>query len=135
MKREVGIWIDPSKAVIVTIINEKQQIQEIKSNFEKKNLVSNNKTSKTKSKSPESIVEDGRDRQTYNAPDRYYEAVISFIRDAQTILIFGPGEAKTELEECLKREKLGERIVGVVSANKMTDPQIAAKVRNHFYKY
>lgn len=32
----------------------------------------------------------------------YYDEVISFIRDAESVLIFGPGEAKTELKNVWK---------------------------------
>jgi hypothetical protein len=48
------------------------------------------------------------------------------------MLIFGPGEAKGELQQHLERAELSERIVGVETADKMTDRQIAAKVRLHF---
>jgi hypothetical protein len=39
---------------------------------------------------------------------------------------------KGELKKHLEHQKLGERIVGIETVNKMTDPQIAAKVRQHF---
>ena len=58
--------------------------------------------------------------------------MISCIRDAESILLFGPGEAKGELKKRLEKDNLGERIVGVETADKMTDQQIAAKVKNHF---
>jgi len=58
--------------------------------------------------------------------------VISYIRDAESILIFGPGEAKGELEKRLAAQGLGKRIVGIETTDKMTDGQIAAKVREHF---
>jgi len=62
----------------------------------------------------------------------YYDAVIASIGDAESILIFGPGEAKGELNKRLKRNKLGGRIAGVETVDKMTDRQIAAKVRQRF---
>jgi len=46
----------------------------------------------------------------------------------------GPGEAKTELEKRLESEKLDGHIVGVETVDKMTDGQIAAKVRQRFLK-
>jgi hypothetical protein len=58
--------------------------------------------------------------------------VISCIRGAESVLIFGPGEAKGELKKHLEHEGLGERIVGIETVDKMTDPHIAAKVRQHF---
>jgi hypothetical protein len=57
---------------------------------------------------------------------------IACIRDAESILIFGPGEAKVELKERLEGSNLGGRVVGIETAEKMTDRQIAAKVRQHF---
>jgi hypothetical protein len=62
------------------------------------------------------------------------ERIVSFIRDAVSIWIFGPGEAKVEFENRLKREELGGRIVGIETVDKMTDYQIAAKVRDHFLR-
>jgi hypothetical protein len=62
------------------------------------------------------------------------ERIVSFIRDADSIWIFGSGEAKVEFENRLKREELGGRIVGIETVDKMTDYQIAAKVRDHFLR-
>lgn len=63
----------------------------------------------------------------------YYEQVISQLRGAESIFLFGPGEAKGELEKRLAKENSGERIAAVETADKMTDPQIAAKVKEHFH--
>ena len=62
----------------------------------------------------------------------YYDSVVACIRDSDSILIFGPGEAKGELKKRLIRDKLGERIVQIETADKMTDRQVAAKVRKYF---
>jgi hypothetical protein len=134
MKKEVGVWIDHRKAVIVTIENEVEVTREIQSNMEKHVRFSSDTSSKASNTSKGSTAEDMRDRQFGGHLDRYYEAVISFIRDADSIWIFGPGEAKVELEKCLKREELGGRIVGIETVDKMTDHQIAAKVRDHFLR-
>jgi hypothetical protein len=50
------------------------------------------------------------------------------------ILIFGPGEAKVELENRLKLQDLGGLIVGVQAIDKKTNPQIEAKVRDYFLR-
>ena len=48
-------------------------------------------------------------------------------------LIFGPGEAKLQLKERLSRSKaLSDRIVGIETTDKLTDPQIIAKVKAHY---
>jgi hypothetical protein len=58
--------------------------------------------------------------------------VIACIRDAEYILIFGPGEAKGELKQRLGKNKLDGRIVHMETIDRMTDHQIAAKVRQYF---
>jgi len=68
----------------------------------------------------------------YRASQHLLDAVIASIRNAEAILIFGPGEAKGELKERLKENNLGGVVVGIETADKMTDRQIAAKVRKHF---
>jgi hypothetical protein len=134
VKKEVGLWIDHRKTVIVTIENEVEEVREIKSNMEKHVRFSSGTRSKAHNDSQGSTAEDMRDRQFKDHLGRYYERIISLIREADSIWIFGPGEAKVELEKRLRNERLGERIIGVETADKMTDHQIAAKVRGCFPK-
>ncbi|MEL7659032.1 MAG: hypothetical protein AAGU75_24335 [Bacillota bacterium] len=132
MKKEVGLWIDHRKVVIVKIENEVERTQEIKSNIEKHVRFSSGTHSKSSGDLQGSTAEDMRDRQFEEYLGNYYDGIISLIRDADAIWIFGPGEAKIELENHLKRADLGGHIVGIETADKMTDHQITAKVRDHF---
>jgi hypothetical protein len=75
-----------------------------------------------------------RDRQFTGHLNKYYDQVLLSLRDAESILIFGPGEAKVELEKRLESEGLKGRVVSIETADKLTDRQIAAKVRHHFPK-
>jgi hypothetical protein len=134
MKREVGLWIDHRKTVFVTIENDVEVTREIRSNIEKHVRFMTSASSKTPKSAHRAIAEDMRDRQFGDHLGQYYEGIISFIRNADSIWIFGPGEAKVELGNCLKREDLGSRIVGIETADKMTDHQIAAKVRDYYLR-
>ena len=58
--------------------------------------------------------------------------MVEGLRDAESIFIFGPGEAKGELEKRLASKGLGGRVVGIETVDKMTERQIAAKVRSTF---
>jgi hypothetical protein len=77
-------------------------------------------------------ADDSRQRASTGHLNIYYDAVIACIRGAESILIFGPGEAKDELKKRLKKIDPGGCIVSVETIDKMTDHQIAAKVRKHF---
>jgi hypothetical protein len=134
MKKEVGLWIDHRKAVIVAIEDEVEVTLEIQSNVEKHVRFSSGTQSKDPNQPKGSTAEDMRDRQFGNHLDSFYDGIISMIHTADSIWIFGPGEAKGELENRLKQAGLGERIVGVETVDKMTDRQIAAKIRDRYLR-
>jgi len=128
MKRQVGMWIDHRKAFVVFINEGAEKTERIESGMEKHVRFSG------RSASEEGSADDQRDRQFAVHLDRYYDEVISHIRDAESILLFGPGEAKGELEKRLASKGLSGRVVGVETVDKMTDHQIAAKVRQYYQK-
>ena len=136
MKSKVGLWIDHKKAVIVFLTGEKQEIKLITSHVEKQDRRSVTSRHQGPFESQSLAPEDHRDRAFLGHLDIYYNDVIASIReDAEAILILGPGEAKGELKKHLETKNLGDRIVAVDTVDEMTDPQIAAKVRQYFLKY
>ncbi len=132
MKRKAGLWIDHRKAVIVIVSDNEAHIKLVISKVEKQAGRSGGVRSKTQHGQEPSVADDSRQREFTGHLNVYYDAVIACIRDAEAILIFGPGEAKGELKKRLEKDKLGGRIAGVETADKMTDSQIMAKVRKHF---
>jgi hypothetical protein len=132
MKREVGLWIDRHKTVIVTMLNEKEETREILSNVEKHVRFSGALHMKDANGSVMSTAEDVGDRRFENHLNGYFDGVVSMLRNADSIWIFGPGEAKAELQKRLNDQDLGGRIVSVETVDKMTNRQIVAKVRHHY---
>ena len=123
MKKQVGLWIDHRKAVIVTVSGDTEEITRIASNVERVRYSGEAQDVKG---------EDQLDRRFLDHLGKYYDEVIAHVRGAESILIMGPGEAKGEFVKRLQSEGLGESIVGVETLDKMTDPQIAAVVRERF---
>jgi hypothetical protein len=126
MTKQAGLWIDHRKAVVVLVSDEGEEIKKITSGMEKHVRFTDGTDSEDGSQ------EDVRDRQFGNQLNSYYDEVITVIRDAETIQIFGPGEAKGELEKRLEHAGLKQHILAVETVDKMTDRQIAAKVRERF---
>ena len=129
MRKKVGLWIDHRKAVIVTITDEGEEMGLVISNVEKQLRRSGNSTLQSPYESQKVPADDSRQKVLTGHLNIYFDAIIASIRDAKSILIFGPGEAKGELKKRLKKSKLGKRIVSIETVDKMTDRQIAAKVR------
>jgi hypothetical protein len=134
MTKDVGLWVDHRKAVIVTLQDGTVEAREINSEMEKHVRFSSGTHAKTLNGSQGSTGEDVRDRKFGDHLDIYYDGIISLIRNAESIWIFGPGEAKGELENRLKHEDLGARVVGIETEDKMTTPQVIAKVKSLFGK-
>jgi hypothetical protein len=137
MKRDVGLWIDHRKAVIVIVAAEEETITVIRSTVDRHDRPSGSSRgsrSKTRYGPQDVLAQDKGERRFAAHLSGYYDKVISCIRDAHSILIFGPGEAKAELTKRLQREERRGRIVAMETVDKMTDRQTAAKVRVHFRK-
>jgi len=134
MRAKVGLWIDHRKAIIVAITDEGEEIELIISRVEKQLRRSGDSPLKGPYEYQQVPASDSRQRTFTGHLNIYYDAVIACIRDAESIMIFGPGEAKGELKTRLERNNLGERIEDIETVDKMTDRQIAAKVRQHFPK-
>ena len=124
MKKEVGIWIDHRKSVIVSVTDKGEETTLIRSGMEKHVRYSG--------AAQEDSAEDQRDTRYTGHLNKYYDHIILCIRDAESILILGPGEAKVELGNRLEKESLSGRVIGIETVDKMTDRQIAARVRQQF---
>ena len=126
MKKQIGLWIDHREAIIVALGEHGEETKRIESDMERY------ARSSGKPGSGNSLAENQQDRRFANYLNRYYDEVIAYVREADSILIFGPGEAKGELKARLEKENLGGRIIAVETEDKMTDPRIAEKVRQYF---
>jgi hypothetical protein len=133
MKTTAGLWIDHRKAVIAIVSAEGEETMEIKSNVEKQPGRFAGVRSTTHY-GQQSAADDSHEKEFTGHLNNYYDEVIAAIRDAESILLFGPGEAKGELRKRLEHAKLGGHIIAIETADKMTDRQIAAKVREYFHK-
>jgi hypothetical protein len=134
MKTRVGLWIDHKQAIVVAVTDKGEEIGLIVSKAEKQDRRAGDAQLKGSFEPRQVAADDIRQRVFTGHLNRYYDAVIACIGDAEAILLFGPGEAKGELKKRLERKKMGNRIAAVETVDNMTDRQIAAKVRKHFAK-
>jgi hypothetical protein len=116
----------------VTIIGKKEEVELIPSMVEKQARRSQESRHEGSFEPQHVPADDSRQRASTGHLNVYYDAVIARIRGAESILIFGPGEAKDELKKRLKKINPGGCIVCVETIDKMTDHQVVAKVRKHF---
>jgi hypothetical protein len=134
MKTKVGLWIDHRKAIVVAVTDKGEETALIISAVEKQLRRSGDSPLKGTYEPLQVPASDSRQKALTGQLNIYYDAVIASIRDAETILMFGPGDAKGELKKRLKKNNLDGRIAGIETVDRMTDRQIAARVRKYFQK-
>jgi hypothetical protein len=131
MPRNVGIWIDHTKAVIVFVSADRVTAKTVESDVGPHARYSGRAPYPTPG-GPKA----GRGEKKYEARygqhlDRYYDEVISQLGQPEALLIFGPGEAKLQLKERLSRSK-EQPSVEIETTDELTEPQIVAKVKEHY---
>ncbi len=134
MTKQIGLWIDHRKAVIVILTDKGEKIKRIESSDEKHVRFRGGARAKTPYGAQFFTAETQMDRQYTEHLNKYYGDVIICIRDADSILICGPGEAKLELQKRLIHERVSSKIAAIETLDKITDRQLTAKVREYFQK-
>jgi hypothetical protein len=132
MKTAAGLWIDHRKAIIVEVSDKGEKTRQILSHVEKQLGRIDGKHSAASFESQLVQADDKQQRGFTKHLDVFYDEVLASIQDAESILLFGPGEAKGELKKLMEQTNHGSRVVVMETADKMTDRQIAAKVSRYF---
>ena len=125
-----GVWIDHRRAVVVTIAPGGETTVVVDSDFERQLGRTNGVRSNEKHEALHTPKDDSQDRRFHGLLDAYYDRVIAALHGAGTVLIFGPGEAKGEMRKRLAKGDHARTDVTVETADRMTDPEVAARVRD-----
>ena len=129
MRKRAGLWIDHRKAVVVNVVDGVETTTVVESDTDRQPGRSHGVRSTEKPAAMHVPADDSNDRRFHGQLDVYYDRVIASVHGAETILIFGPGEAKGELRRRIEKSGPVHGEITVETADKMTDREIAAKVR------
>jgi hypothetical protein len=132
MKTQIGMWIDHREANIVFVSEDGEETKQIKSNVEKQLRRSGESPSDEPYEAHMVPASDRREKGYMGHLANYYEEIVSATRGAESVFIFGPGEAKGELRKHFHKHNLCGRIVRFETADKMTKRQVTQKVRDFF---
>jgi hypothetical protein len=134
-KKQTGVWIDSTEAVIVTLFDGNENITEIKSGIDNKIYRDDEGYKGTFSGNRHGNSEQKFNDRKKHELDSFLNNVLSQVKESDEIFIFGPAETKTKLQEIIYHEKLIniQKLKSVQTASKMSPNQILANVKN-FYK-
>jgi hypothetical protein len=133
MSYRVGIWIDHKRAVIVSASADGVTSRTLESEVGPHGHYSDGAGYPTADGQHDGGGEKKYEQRYDEHLRKYYDEVIKELGQPEALLLFGPGEAKLQLKERLSHHKaLSERVVGVETTEKLTNPQIVAKVKEHY---
>lgn len=133
MNHRVGIWIDHKKAVIVSASADQVTVRTVESDVGPHGRYSSRAGYPTSDGPQEGRGERSYEHRYDEHLNQYYDDVITQMGHPEALVIFGPGEAKLQLEARLGRSpELASCPVAVETTDKLTDPQVIAKVKEHY---
>ena len=133
MNRKMGVWIDHKKAVIVAASADGVTARTLESGIGPHARYSDRAAYPTPDGPSEGRGERGYEARHDQHLNRYYDDVITLLGQPDALLLFGPGEAKRQLKDRLTHSATQPaRPIEIESTDKLTEPQIVAKVRDHF---
>ena len=146
MKHYIGVWLDRRRAVLATchvpglpyeMEDPVVRIEHIRSEVEGRTRLAGGSRTGSTPWGPQEVAVDRKIEARQNQQLKiYYGQVIERLKEAEKILIMGPGEAKLGLRKHIEKSSktMAKRIMGVETCDKMTERQLAAKVRSVFIK-
>ncbi|MBL7872449.1 MAG: hypothetical protein JNM78_12605 [Cyclobacteriaceae bacterium] len=133
MKKQTGIWIDTSRAIIVTLSGGKEHVTEIESDIENRIYHQSEGDKGTFMGSSHISNEKSFDERKKNQIDKFLTQVLEQIINSDELYVFGPAEIKLKLKDKIgSNGKLSTKLKSVETADSMTLNQVVAKVKEFF---
>lgn len=123
--KKLGIWMDHSNANLMEFTRDPIETRVLSADFSHQDKVHTLNRS-------EAVMHNKEQHQEGD----YYKRLSEVIRNYDDVLLFGPTDAKTELFNQLRLDHRFEAIkITIQQADKMTDNQQHAFVRDHFSRH
>ena len=129
-----GVWIDHREAIVVFLDTDSERPLHVVSHVVKHLSRGGDSPLKGSFEARQVPRDDRRQMALTGELNAYYDQVMAAVANLDALLILGPGEAKGEFKKRLDRHKLGARVAEVETADKMTEPQLVAKIREYFHR-
>ncbi|WP_369765986.1 hypothetical protein [Flavobacterium sp. WC2429] len=134
MKKQTGIWIDSTKAIIVTLNDGKEFICEIQSNLENK-VYHDKEGDKGSFQGNQHINSDKTfEERKKHQMNNFLKDVVNSVQESDELYLFGPAETKIKLQQKINDDKLTSngKLKSVETSDNMTSNQIVAKVKKFY---
>lgn len=132
-KKQAGVWMDRSKAIIVTLYEGHESVKEFEAEID--NAVYHHGEGDKGSFMGDRHLNNERkfnEREKHQV-SRFLDQVADHIRQCDELIVMGPSDMKYEFRSVLESDKqLAPKLKSVEPADKMTDRQLVALVRDYY---
>ena len=132
--QQTGIWIDSSRAILVTLQDGKQQITEVGS-VKENQIYHDHGGNKGAFMGRQHVNDEHKfEHRRKHQLHGFLEDVVNHAKDADELYVFGPAETKNELRKLIHENKMNSpmRLKAIESADKMSLNKIVAKVKKFY---
>jgi len=133
MKKQTGIWIDGTKAVVISLQDSTLSTKTLKSKIE--NRIYHEKEGNTGSFSGKQHLNNEKkfDERKKHQTKEFIKQVCTHLNGSSSLYVFGPAEMKKHLKKAIDADKfLSKAILNIESAEDMSRNQLIAKVKKHY---
>ncbi|MCD6200485.1 MAG: hypothetical protein J7K46_01615 [Bacteroidales bacterium] len=133
MGKMTGVWLDSEKAYVITLGNGTTAIEEIDSPVETRVRIEGEKKQYSRVGGMFVNPQKKKTKRHEQQLKKYYNLIISKVKDAEAIYIFGPSNIpKRFYKELLQDKHLAPKVAGMETEGKLTRNQMIAKVKQVF---
>ena len=134
-RKLMGVWLDGSKAVVVTVNGQEHKVSTIPSGIVTHERIEGEGNESGRFGNQFLEDERAREHRIEAMENKYLDKVFKRVSDADQLLVFGPAEMKNKFEKLYESENGPKpNLRGVEPADVMTENQIAAHVREFYGK-
>lgn len=133
MERQIGIWLNSTKAIMVNLNDGKESIKTIDSDIESRTRYPGEGKNYSRLGSMQVNPSKRLTNRKKHQMHHYFNEIIQNIGDASNVFIFGPSQTKDLFEKELKKHHLFDhKQIEIESSDRLTHNQLIAKVKDHF---
>jgi hypothetical protein len=133
MDTRIGVWLDRKVAYVVTLKNGSHSLKVIASNINFRVRDDGEGKVYTRLGDQYMTKEKAKEAKLEQQLKDYYKSIIALLKGVDEVYIFGPAEAKNELNKMiLEQSHHAIKVSAIEASDKLTENQIIAAVKKHF---
>jgi len=134
MSKKTGVWLDRRRAYIVRLKEDDHQLKIVESDADFGGREENGGKRATRFGSQYGTKQKAKEARLEHQLKTYYKTIAEALPDTGELYIFGPAEAKNELNKTImEHNHTSVTISGIENADKLTENQIVAAVKDYFH--